>query len=31
MKYVFGQSHDTEHGDDYFINFVALLVASRKI
>ena len=25
------KSHDIEHGDDYFINFVALLAASCKI
>jgi hypothetical protein len=30
-KYVFGQSHDIEHGEDYFINFVALLAAICKI
>jgi hypothetical protein len=29
--YVFGQSHVIEHGEDYFINFVALWVASCKI
>ena len=30
-KNVFGQSHDIEHDDDYFINFVALLASSCKI
>jgi hypothetical protein len=28
---LFGQSHDIEHGEDYFINFVALLASSCKI